>query len=42
LLEAGIENGIGDGIGDFVRMAFTDRFRGKDITTRHNWGYNGV
>jgi len=34
--EAGVKNSIGNGIADFVRMAFADGFRGKNITTGHN------
>ena len=36
LLETGIENVIADCIANFVGMPFGDRFRGKNVTMRHN------
>jgi hypothetical protein len=35
LVETGVEDVIADGIANFVRVTFSDRFGGKDVTMRH-------
>jgi len=36
--QSGIKDGVRNGVTDFVRMTFTNGFRGKDETARHDPG----
>src|SRR5581483_2389609 len=38
LLQTSVEDGVGNGVTNFVRVTFTDRFRGKNKASRHGRG----